>query len=60
MTRCPKSLPKHRCSVTEKGKPSDYRHGMRGHNWEKTEYGRRCRACKIKHFKPFTKLAYLI
>lgn len=45
MTRCRKSPPKHRTSVTCKGKPSDYKHGMRGCKWEKTEFGRVCRAC---------------
>ena len=52
MTRCPNGSRKHRCSVTSKGSPSDYKHSMRGHSWEKTEYGRVCRACgkRIKRF----------
>ena len=55
MTRCANSSPKHRHSNTGKGNPSNYKHGMKGHSWEKTEYGRKCRNCGKKHFKPFMK-----
>lgn len=59
MTRCPSSIKKQRHSNKRSGNPSDYKHGMRGHAWEKytqiimvdtdssttLQYGRKCKNC---------------
>lgn len=59
MSRCTHSPPKHRVSRKKSGHPNDYRHGMRGHTWEKLNkeiyqdtdsvtticIGRRCKKC---------------
>ena len=44
MSRCPASPKKKRHSMG-RGHPSDYKHGMRGCSWKKTEYGRTCTRC---------------
>ena len=57
MTRCPSSPSKQRHSNTGKGNPSNYKHGMRGHSWQKIivgdeHIGRQCTKCKKKILNP--------
>lgn len=52
MTRCKLSKPKHRVSVSNNKQPNNYKHGMKGHKWEKlfddngVHIGRKCQCGK--------------